>query len=763
MNKNEMQPEILAPAGNMLSLKTAIHNGADAVYLGLGLFNARAKAENFNLVELEEALNFAHLYGVRVYVAFNTLIKSSEIKTVADMIARASILGVDAFILQDLGLLHVLQQRGIKTEFHASTQMGIHNLEGAVAAEKIGFKRVILSRETTLSDIEKIRKGTALELEFFVHGALCVAFSGNCYMSSILTGESGNRGKCLQFCRKPYTLLSNGKSVQNGYLLSARDLCLAQQLNQLKKAGISSFKIEGRMRRPEYIGETVYLYKRALHTPLQKNDINHLKMMFNRGDYCEAYLTDPTANVVDKNHPAHIGLKIGKVINADKTIQIQYDKSQKLLLKADGIKFMRNGKESGSALIRNPNEITFLGDVKVGDEVRVTSCAELNIEVLKRVRKIELTARAEFIIGKCAEFTVSDGGVSAIAYSANPVQASVTAPLTQKNLDILYKTGDNMHTVSDIALNLCENCFLPVSEIKAMRRDAIEKFRVDKLASYHAVEEMRKKSTEDMQNGKEKSQRTQNRAADYFSTLKFMELKNQRKVFVSVCHAKDVTDALLKRCNYVVLNPPEYALDAVRNFVLKAGTDRAVLNLPNIMRQNDAAVLRSIIADSGVENFVVNNLYGLELCCNKTVIAGFQMNFLNNSVPNITKVFSVEAEKRQEGAINYIYGRIPLMTLTYCPRKNLTDKNCHACADQEKFSLTDERGAEFPLQRKKTAHCYWELLNSLPLDNREVLCYTDSSVWIDLAEETDPAAKLAEILDNPHSNIPHTHGNYKRR
>ena len=252
-------PEILAPAGNAESLRAAVSNGANAVYLGLKDFSARAKASNFSLDELSDAIAYAHIFGVKVYIAFNTLIKNSEMKSAIEQIETAAKIGADAFIIQDLGLLNEIRNL-TDVPLHASTQMGIHNLYGAEAAKKCGFDRIILSRECTLDDIREIKNNVDIEVETFVQGALCVAFSGNCLFSSLVSGYSGNRGKCLQLCRKKYELDIGGRK-SDGYYLSAKDLCLLSDLKSLRDAGVDSFKIEGRMRRSEYVGESVSVYR----------------------------------------------------------------------------------------------------------------------------------------------------------------------------------------------------------------------------------------------------------------------------------------------------------------------------------------------------------------------------------------------------------------------------------------------------------------------------------------------------------------------
>lgn len=266
--------EILAPSGDWDSFSTAINNGADAVYLGLGEFNARAKSTYFTTQNIRETVEYAHLFGVKVYVTINTLVKDEEMQNFLNLVRVCVDAKVDAFIVQDYGCAYILKQNFKNIVLHASTQMGIHNVAGAKIAKKMGFSRVVLSREVKLQDIIAIKEQTGLEIEYFVQGALCVAFSGNCYFSALNHNQSGNRGKCLQLCRLPYSAYIDDKPVGNGYLLSARDLCLLPNLKELIDAGVQSFKIEGRLRRAGYVGQAVNTYRKAVDAILNKTSIN---------------------------------------------------------------------------------------------------------------------------------------------------------------------------------------------------------------------------------------------------------------------------------------------------------------------------------------------------------------------------------------------------------------------------------------------------------------------------------------------------------
>ena len=286
--------ELLAPVGNKESFYTAINSGADAVYLGIGELNARGNIENFTIETIKEIIDYAHVFDVKVYITLNILFKDEEFENVKAVVKKLLNYGTDAFIVQDIGLYKFLSHHFPNAELHASTQMGIANLEGAKFLEKLGYKRVVLARETPLKEIENISKNTKIEIEYFIHGALCVSFSGNCYISSLLSGCSGNRGKCKQYCRLPYQLsyLQNGSFRRTeGYLLSTRDFCMAENLKRLAECGVVSFKVEGRAKRPAYIAQTINSYRKILdnnfnHTPEQ---VQNLKKVYNRGSFINGY------------------------------------------------------------------------------------------------------------------------------------------------------------------------------------------------------------------------------------------------------------------------------------------------------------------------------------------------------------------------------------------------------------------------------------------------------------------------------------------
>ena len=292
--------------GDFECLKAAVQNGADSVYFGASNFNARNQATNFDLTELKNAIEYARLRGVNTHLTLNTLIKDSEFEEAVLLAKKAYEFGIDSLIVQDLGLAKYLIDNFPDLPIHASTQMTIHNLEGALEAEKLGFKRVVLSRELSLSEIQHICSNTNLEIEVFIHGALCISYSGQCLFSSMVGARSGNRGKCAQPCRLPYELISaddknlkNSISLNKGYLLSTRDLCGLEYLPELINAGVMCFKIEGRMKNPEYVATVTRIYRKYIDLVLSNSpykidekDIEELKQVFNRGNFSTGHFSN---------------------------------------------------------------------------------------------------------------------------------------------------------------------------------------------------------------------------------------------------------------------------------------------------------------------------------------------------------------------------------------------------------------------------------------------------------------------------------------
>ncbi len=277
--------ELLAPAGGMGRLKTAVQSGADAVYLGGTKFGARHSADNFSEEELKTAVEYCHLYGVDTHVTVNTLVKQKELKDLEEYIKFLADIGVDAILVQDMGVAEIIKKVCPKMPLHASTQMTVTSIEGVKYLEDMGFSRVVLSRELSFEEIKAICKEAKAEIEVFVHGAICMSYSGQCLMSSILGGRSGNRGRCAQPCRLPYTLCAKNKTQKSAHILSPKDMALIDEIEKLKSIGVKSLKIEGRLKSAEYVSAVVGIYRKYIDNTksVTKEDKKELKDAFSRG------------------------------------------------------------------------------------------------------------------------------------------------------------------------------------------------------------------------------------------------------------------------------------------------------------------------------------------------------------------------------------------------------------------------------------------------------------------------------------------------
>ncbi len=315
--------ELLSPVGEWNSLVAAVQNGANAVYFGANEFNARMNSTNFNKEELAKAIDYAKLRDVKTNLTLNILIKNNEFKEALELVEYAYKSGIDAIIVQDLGLAMEIIKNFPDLDVHSSTQMTIYNLQGVKEVEKLGFKRCVLARELSIEEIKNICKNTSMEIEVFIHGALCICYSGQCLMSSIIGGRSGNRGKCAGTCRLPYSLLNHNQVLDKGYLLSSKDVCTLDILPELINTGVKSFKIEGRMKSPKYVGLVTSIYRKYIDLAnsgkpyiVEQEDREKLMQIFNRGGFSTGYLKGKLGKeMMYKFKPNHMGIYVGEVSN----------------------------------------------------------------------------------------------------------------------------------------------------------------------------------------------------------------------------------------------------------------------------------------------------------------------------------------------------------------------------------------------------------------------------------------------------------------
>ncbi len=667
--------KILSPAGNMESLTAAVKHGADEVYLGINDFNARNNIDGFTLENLKQAVDFAHIHDVKVLLAINILFSNAELQQALNTVVRAYNDGVDAFIVQDLGLIKLINDNYPQVELHASTQMGIHNLEGVLAIKKYGIKRVVLSRETPLEEIKRIKDNCDIEIEYFVQGALCVSFSGNCYLSSYLNDASGNRGKCKQFCRLPYTFMHKGKAMKKGYLLSAKDFNMIKRLDDLKNVGVDVLKIEGRARRPFYVGMITSEYRKVVDG-LKYNQEN-IMLAFNR-NYTEGYFNGN--GKIISNIQSHIGLNIGKVISVKggKTFNEVFITSNRTLSPKSTFKFFGGNKEICTLTAHDLKEIkigeyriTTTQRVFVGNTVNLIIDYSLEKKVLSETKKvgvkIDIAAVANSQITATAY--VKDDILTVLGDVCLPAEKS---PISTADLNDCFAKSDIFYPIFEgLAL---ENAFLPKSRLNDFRRNVYKKV-------YDLLTENKRVKLDEI------------KIEIASSTKKFTDFEIVDKINVDFT-AKNV-----------IYSPEIYEFDnicAFKNKCKKFGK-KPYLDMPNFALEEDILFLKNIIESSKI-SIVVNNYYALNF--DTEMIMGGGLNVYNSIAASELGKPYISAETSGETVTKF-----PYMTLRHCPLKSHDASDCKNCSYDNNYAYTMESGKTLKLKRKKLSTCTFYLVD----------------------------------------------------
>ncbi len=476
--------KIVAPAGNMERFYSAISATADEIYLGLKGFGARRNAENFTVEELKKAIDYAHLRGSRIFLTLNTIMTNREIELLYPTLKDLYNYGLDAIIVQDLGYAEYLHKNFPSIEIHGSTQMTVANYYEINYLKELGFKRIVLPRELSFEEIKEIKKYTDMELEVFVSGSLCISFSGNCYMSSFIGGRSGNRGMCAQPCRKEYKTSCGEKS----YFLSPKDqLYGLDEIKKLQKIGVESIKVEGRMKDISYVYETVS-YFRNLINGIDMEENTH--KLFNRG-YSKGYFYDNDKNIMNRDYSYNMGEKIGEVVG--KSIKLDED-----IVSGDGITFVsKDYKNLGGTYINRiayKNEKLVLTFPEGTKYIFRNYNKRLNDEISKKIKntdkKLEInfdfTAKLneKLILKIYLEDKKGNKILNLEEISETLTQKAQKRAINEEDIkEKLTEIGDSEFTVKNIKIDIDENIFIPLSELKNLKRNAVEKFR-EKILSY---------------------------------------------------------------------------------------------------------------------------------------------------------------------------------------------------------------------------------------------------------------------------------------
>ena len=480
------KPELLSPAGNMECLYAAINAGADAIYLGGKLFGARSFAGNFTREELISAIKYAHTYGVKIYITVNTMVYEEEVESFLEYVDFLHKNNVDALIIQDLGMMDLIRKTYPNLELHASTQMNVHNVEGVKFLSDLGLKRVVLARETNIGKIREIKSKVDCELEVFSQGALCLSYSGECLMSSLIGGRSGNRGTCSQCCRMPYDLISDGKIInKNKYLLSTKDLNTLENLPLLIEAGVDSLKIEGRMKRKEYVYLMTKIYRTAIDNYFEgkklftKEDIIEMKKMFNR-EFTKGFLfNESNSNFINSFRPNHIGIKIGEVVGKNR-IKLTNDIKQ-----GDGIRIIGT-KDTGSILnkiYKNKKLVNaaFIGDIieielkdNVVDGIVVLTSSKEQLDRLDKELSISKKIKVNMDIkneGSSIKVSLTDFK-NTVSLEKDIVEKAINSGTSHDRIiEQLTKFGDTPFIVDNVTCELEDNIFVSIKELNNLRRE----------------------------------------------------------------------------------------------------------------------------------------------------------------------------------------------------------------------------------------------------------------------------------------------------
>lgn len=734
--------ELLSPVGDFDCLKAAVQNGADSVYLGADSFSARASATNFRLDNLYEAISYAKKRNVKTHLTLNTLIKNNELSDAINVAKVAYTAGINALIVQDLGLAKYLIENFPDLPIHASTQMTIYNLEGALLAEKLGFSRAVLSRELSLSEIEYICKNCNIEIETFIHGALCISYSGQCLLSSMIGGRSGNRGKCAQPCRLPYTLIKSDahstESLDNGYLLSTKDVCGLDFIPQLIKAGVKCFKIEGRMKTPEYVAIVTSIYKKYINLALSNEpyvidyaDRKMLMQVFNRGGFSSGHLANEyNTDLVYPKKPNNRGLYLGRVqkFNPDKGhIQLT---SNEILSIGDTISLEKEtGTYTISELMLGNNNIEeslpfqpvtigrMKGNISVGDKIYKMSNKELTRIALESLNKENIKIKFDCIIKVKQDMPItmtvistsddSDDIYSNICFTITspviPVPA-LNAPITEERIiSQISKTKNTPFLFEHIQIDLDDNLFIPsIGCLNELRRTAIEK--IETVAQNRA------------------SKDTQISLSPI--SFKNDELKKKDKKMTSVLfnNLNQYYDySLLEKVDKVYI-PYKFFIDTNYTEVLKTITKKfnTYIYLPTISKNFIQFDFDKILVTyPKIKGFVLSNISHLKLLEKYSdkyeFIANYTLNIFNDLTLNELTKFGISlcdiSPELSQDVLNslsiqfntemIVYGKLPVMNSNYCllGKSNKCYLKCKKhCQDYSEFYLKDRMGLDFKLQ-----------------------------------------------------------------
>ncbi|MBC8544050.1 U32 family peptidase [Bianquea renquensis] len=742
MNR-EWLPELLSPAGDMDCLKAAVDAGCDAVYLGGSQFNARQGAGNFSAEEMEAAVRYCTLRGVKAYLTLNTLIKEREWEQLAAFVAEIAGMGFSGVILQDLGVAMYLRRHFPMLELHASTQMSVHDQAGVEFLNTQGFQRVVLAREMTLDEIRTLRAQTSTELEVFIHGALCYCYSGRCLMSSLIGGRSGNRGRCAQPCRLPYGYVDVQKNEieEPAYRLNLKDMCSLDFVGDLVASGVHSLKIEGRLKSPAYVAGVTELYRRALdycgehHRSyvVTAGDRERLQQLYNRGGFSKGYYFGKEG-MIDLENPKHSGLLVGTVAKVRGREGLCQIMPLRPLHPGDVIE-IRTKKPPYPSYQLRPENVSEVGacciPLKAGVEkdqqvFRLTDAQLLHaLREKKTSRRLGVSMRAVLKKGIPMELTVTLRQLTITVWGAAPAKAE-KQPITEDDVHrSLSKLGDTAFYLDGMSVEMDSDVFVPVAVLNQLRRDAVEKLESQLTARKTLSLEATVKPV---------AVRTSPEAHPPFLEIEFSRVEQFRaippecipwirRIFPRMERVMPEAAAEMLawgQTNQVEICPVLPAVSQQRN----RDAMRTLLR-----RWMDVCVQGYAVCHVGQVNLILDRNQPLHLnlgfgILNKEHACFWQrqgaVSFLLSPELNLRELRDLG---RPEGASALVYGHIPIMVTEQCPGRDASGCRAETGAGTVSAYLKDRKGAQLPVERH-CRFCYSTIYSSEPIwlgDKPEVL------------------------------------------
>lgn len=796
------KPELLSPVGDFECLKAAVQNGANSVYLGASAFSARARATNFGHDELKQAIIYAKSRGVEVHLALNTLIKNSEFDEAVSLAVEAYNYGVDAIIIQDIGLAKYLLENYPEIPLHASTQMTVHNLAGVKQLEALGFKRVVLSRELSLKEIEYIKENSNIEIEVFIHGALCISYSGQCLLSSMIGGRSGNRGLCAQPCRMPYSLIEENKQtnvkneLDSGYILSPRDNCAIELLPELIKLGIDSFKIEGRMKTPLYVATVTRIYRKYIDLVLNNiskdneqirkminesldkvnpdtglSDREELLQVFNRGGFSKAhFMEEANRNLIYSKKPNNIGTFIGKIQHINESKGHLTLKLENPVSVGDKIMINDDMYTISELMIKNKNfptmeagKVVTIGRMKgklsVGKSI-------YKMEDSNMVKVISPSYRDDTELVKVkinASLSIKEGAPMVLSLKSNSKyysdietttissfvpEKAISNPATKESiLEKINKTGNTEFEFESIDLDLDEGLFVQVSALNNLRRDALSSFKDEMIMKN--THKLVKKDVYELNDTNLNSDKKISLLLNILDTsFDYNSLHNIDRIYIPLKYYADSNyDETIKKISEkypIYLYMPIVVKDTKRYYDLDAITNKFNLS-----------------------GFVVSHISQIEEVkkYNKNIIGNYSLNVYSDySIDNLKKLnineCTLSPEINNTTDINDVfeksstpleviaYGKIPVMTNNYCylGKSNKCYKDCdRKCLNSScKYYLKDKLDSEYTIIPDNHM-TITTIYSSKPLDI-DSASINASSIRIDILDES--LETIQKIIDN---------------